>query len=193
METESNQIIIIDSASKSKVYLMGGILIFLLVILNAIFGIITFNMQTFKDTLNSILILHLPVSAFFLFLLFYFSMLYASVSKISISDNRIEFKQFPKRHPVTVNWTDFDMIKLKVSGARGTSTGFSTRSQSIIRTLRIRFLRDTPPTFSKRNNHKIFSDSKVSEILRALVNFAKRMNKNIIINHRTQRYYHITV
>lgn len=143
MESKPNPIEITDSGSKAYVYAIGGSMIFALVIVNSVFGLITFSMHTFRDALLVVLLLHLPFSAFFLYFLIKTYGLNIKTSKFIITDKTIEFIQFPKRRPAIINWSDFDTIRLKITGMRKTTLDHLVQKggPSLVRNLNIKVSR----------------------------------------------------
>ena len=200
MVSESNTIEITDSGSKYLGYLFIGLLIFALIITNVGFGFISSIMPNFQDKLGVILLLNLPFSAILLYLLIYVYGLFIKISKIIISDKTIEFLQFPKRHPVIINWSDFDTIRLKVKGLKSHKildamtkmVVIGGSGQSMTTKLLIKFLRNPPNRFIKVRNLKLFDDAKVSQIIDSLISIAEKLDKNIDIERLTKKYYRPT-
>lgn len=122
-------------------------------------------------------------------IIYYTYRLYTQTSKIIISKTGIEFIQFPKRHSLKVNWSDFDTIKLKVTGTRSFPDSTFTSSRPLTRNLKIRFLREHPSFYQTGTKFKIFSDLKVNEILNQIKSYARKMNKTVLSSRRTTKYY----
>ena len=92
-----------------------------------------------------------------------------------------------------MNWSDFDTIKMKVTGTRAVPLDVFTREKPNIRTLKIKFLQENPQKIFKSVNYKIFSDKKVNKILYLLEDYASKLNKRIIATSRIKHYYKIDI
>ena len=118
MESESNTVEITDSGNKYKAYFLISLWIFCLVITNFIIGFIIAMIPAPNTILGLILLVQLPLSAIFLYLIFYVYGLYIKISKVIISAKTIEIIHGLRRHPTIINWSDFDTIRIKVKGLR---------------------------------------------------------------------------
>ena len=181
---------ITDSGNKTF-YCMIAVIICPIIVING--SLFSFASGYPGLSLMIFLYVDLPLIAIFTPLLYYFYKLYTSTSTITISMIGIEFIQFPKRHPFQVNWSDFDTINLRVSGTRAFPDSTFTSSRPLIRTLKIKFLRDHPTPYRAGRKHKIFSDGKAQVILNQIIYHAKKMNKTIITNRRTRKYYGLQI
>ena len=92
-----------------------------------------------------------------------------------------------------MNWSEFDTIKMKVTGTRAVPLDALTWEKPNIRTVRIKFLQGNPQKRFKSINYKIFSDKKVNEILHLLRDYASKLNKRIIATSRIKHYYKIDI
>lgn len=181
-------------SGKKTFYCMLAVIICPIIIINcSLFFSISSTSGIPDFALMIFLYLDLPLIAIFAPMLYYFYKLYTSTSTITISMIGIEFIQFPKRHPFQVNWSDFDTINLRVSGTRAIPDSTLTSTRPLIRTLKIKFLRDHPTPYRASRKHKIFSDGKAQVILNQIIYYAKKMNKTIITNRRTRKYYSLQV
>ena len=119
MESESNTVEVTDSGNKNKAYFLISLWIFCLVITNFLFVFVILGVHVpITDILGLILLGQLPLSAIFLYLIFYAYRLYIKISKVIISAKTIEIIQGLRRHPTIINWSDFDTIRIKVKGLR---------------------------------------------------------------------------
>ena len=118
MVSESNTVEVTDSGNKNKAYFIISLWIFCLVITNLLVGFFTFMIPNPQDKLLLILLGHLPLSAIFLYPIFYVYGLYIKISKVIISAKTIEFIHGLRRRPIIINWSDFDTIRIKVKGLK---------------------------------------------------------------------------
>ncbi len=183
----------ITDSGKKTFYCMIAIIICPIIVING--SVFSFASTSGYPELSLMIFLYvdLPLIAIFTPLLYYFYKLYTSTSTITISIIGIEFIQFPKRHPFQVNWSDFDTVNFRVSGTRAIPDSTLTSTRPLIRTLKIKFLRDHPTPYRAGIKHKIFSDGKAQVILNQIIYYAKKMNKTIITNRRTRRYYSLQI
>jgi len=182
MENNPNSVEVADSGKFKFWGITAGFFI-VLIIVNIWLG---FNIVTILIDILFLIII-IPIVC-------YSYKLYTTVSKFIISDTGIQFIQWPKSHTLQVNWSDFDTIKMKVTGTRSfPDLDDFTWEKPDIRTLRIKFLQENPQKIIKSIKYKIFSDKKVKEILHLLKDYTSKLNKRIIATSRIKHYYDIDI
>ena len=181
MENNLNSVEVADSG-KFKFWAMIVVFFVVLIIINIWFG---FNFVIILVDIL-VLVIFIPINC-------YLYKLYTTVSKFIISDTGIQFIQWPKSHTLQVNWSDFDTIKMKVTGTRAVPFDVLDWRKPIIRTLRINFLQENPQRKFKSIKYKIFSNKKVKEILHLLKDYTSKLNKRIIATSRIKHYYDIDI
>jgi hypothetical protein len=181
MESNPNSVEVVDSG-KFKYWAMIVVVFVVLIIVNIWLG---FNIVIIlADFL--FLVIFIPIMC-------YCYKLYTSISKFIISDTGIQFVQWPKSHTLQVNWSDFESIKMKVTGTRAIPFDILDWHKPVIRTLIIKFLQGKPQRKFKSIKYKIFSDKKVKEILLLLKDYSSKLNKRIITTSRIKHYYDIDI
>ena len=181
MESNPNSVEVADSG-KFKYWAMIAVLFVVLIVVNIWLG---FNIVIILADIL-FLVIYIPIMC-------YCYKLYTTESKFIISDTGIQFIQWPKSHTLQVNWSDFDTIKMKVTGTRAVPFDVIDWRKPIIRTLRIKFLQENPQKIIKSIKYKIFSDKKVKEILHLLKDYTSKLNKGIIATSRIKHYYDIDI
>jgi len=181
MENNPNSVEVADSGKFKFLGIIVGFFV-VLIIFNVWLG---FNIGIILADLL-LLVIFIPIAC-------YSYKIYTSVSKFIISDTGIQFIQWPKSHTLQVNWSDFDTIKMKVTGTRAVPFDVLDWRKPVIRTLRIKFLQENPQKIIKSIKYKIFSDKKVKEILHLLKDYTSKLNKGIIASSRIRHYYDIDI
>ncbi len=130
---------------------------------------------------------------------------YFEPTRVRISGQGIEVL-VPGSKPFQMNWMEFDGIKFRVYGyptALDTALEIASlgsaiaghhtpSSQGKARSMRFHFLSNMYEKPIKKYKFLLYDDVKVKMVLRAIVNHAQKMKKELDIHKGTNKYYKLT-
>ena len=177
MISKSNNVEIIDSRSKFSIYFYCGVLISILIIITILTILILFVAPSV--IINFILI---DLVFFLIIIPFIYIMIsrYLPKRSIIISDKGISFFR-PKKDPITINWSDFDIITIGLRGKRATA-------EILLLILKF-FLKKPSLTIVKKINYTFFHIERIYDFLDSLSKYLKKNNKQINIDEKTRTIF----